>query len=260
MKNVEMIIHYLDGDMPVLEKEQFECEIQTNKTLAQQLKLTQEVDSLLADDELFTFAESLRTVNHKFINNEQKVHKKEQKPISIQFNRVFLSGKKLLVAAVFITFVLVLSVLYNTISSPNADRLFSKYYQKYEANILTRSSGATDVTPLIAAIQQYDKGNYSTAISKFEKIIQNDPNNTAAHFFIGVSYIEEHNYEKAIKNLSFVLTKNDEAFIEHAEWYLSLCYVKTKQTAKASALLTKIKERQTFYKLMAVDVLKKLNN
>jgi len=258
MKELEKIIQYLDGDMNVEEKQLFELELKSNPMLAQQLRLTQQVDQLLADNELFTFIENLQTAKEQFKNEEIRALNEDYKETNSKFKQNFFLSRKLLTAAAVILLVVISSVVYNIISVPTNDRLFKQYYQKYEADIITRSSVITDVNALIAAIQQYDKGNYPVAIVKFEEILKSDKDNTAAHFFVGVSYIETNNYEKAIKNLSFVITQNDTAFIEHAEWYLALCYVKTKQTNKANALLSKIAGRQTFYKLMAMDVLKKL--
>jgi tetratricopeptide (TPR) repeat protein len=258
MKELERIIQYLDGDMKVGEKQLFELELKSNAMISQQLRLTQQVDQLLADTELFNYIESLQTAKERYkseeiISLEGDIKQSNSKPKNSLFQI-----KKLLAAAAVIILVVISSVLYTNLSVPSNERVFNQYYQKYDAEIVTRSSTIPDVNALIAAIQQYDKGNYPDAITKFDEIIKVDQNNTAAHFFLGVSCIELHNYDKAIKNLTFVISQNDTAFIEHAEWYLALCYVKTKQISKANSLLSKIASRQTFYRLMATDVLKKL--
>ncbi len=258
MKELEKIIQYLDGDMKVEEKQLFELELKSNPIISQQLRLTLQVDQLLADNELFTFMENIQIAKKQFENEELSALNEEAKDIKSKFKQTFFLGRKFLTAAAVILVVVISSVVYNIISVPTNDRLFKQYYQKYDADILTRSSVINDVNALISAIQQYDKGNYLIAITKFEEILKIDNNNTTAHFFVGVSYIETNDYEKAIKNLSFVIAQNDTAFSEHAEWYLALCYVKTKQTTKANKLLTKIAGRKTFYKLMAMDILKKL--
>jgi tetratricopeptide (TPR) repeat protein len=257
MKELEKIIQYLDGDLKVEEKQLFELELNSNPLIAQQLRLTQQVDNLLADNELFNFMENLQIAKEQY-HKEEIAHIENGKNDHSKFKSSFFFGKKLLSAAAIVLLVVISSVVYTIFSVPSNDRLFSQYYQKYEADIVTRSAVTTDANALISAIQLYDKGNYDGAISKFEDILKVDKDNTAAHFFIGVSYIETNHLDKAIKNLSFVISQNDTAFIEHAEWYLALCYVKTKQTAKANTLLTKIAGRQTFYKLMAMEVLKKL--
>lgn len=258
MKELEKIIQYLDGDMKVEEKQLFELELKSNSMISQQLRLTMQVDQLLADNELFTFMENLQIAKKQFENEELSMRNEDSKGTNSKFKKTLFLGRKFLTAAAVILVVVISSVVYNIISVPTNDRLFKQFYQKYEADILTRSSVVNDVNALISAIQQYDKGNYSIAIVKFEEILKTDINNTSAHFFVGISYIETNDYEKAIKHLSVVITQNDTAFIEHAEWYLALCYVKTKQTNKANTLLTKIAGRPTFYKLMANDVLKKL--
>lgn len=247
MEQLEKIIRYLDGEVIGEEKLQLEKEIETDKSLQQALHLVRDVNQTIADEQLLSFVNQLKETNEIF-NKESA---------SLQKKRTVMIWKTL-AAACFVGIVIVSIYLITGNTKPSNDKIFANYYHRYEAELLTRSAEPSDVSDLIKAIQLYDKGNYLEAIIRFDAILKSDATNTAAHFFIGVSYIETKEYSKAIDNLNFVVTQNDTAFVEHAEWYLSLCYIKMNQMNKAMNLLHKIANGTTFYKVMASDVLHKM--
>jgi len=246
MEQLEKIFKYLDGEVIGEEKQVFEKELESDESLKQTLRLVQEVDKTIADDELFSLIDKLKEVQGT-INDEIGVNNKTK----------ILHNWKWLAAASVTVLLVVSALLYTFNSKPSNDKIFADFYHRYEYDLITRSVEPSDVSDLIKAIQLYDKGDYQEAISKFEVIIKSDASNTAAHFFIGVSFIETKNYPKAIENLNYVVVKNDTAFVEHAEWYLALCYIKAKQTSLATNLLRKISNGNTYYKVMATDALKK---
>jgi len=247
MEQLEKIIRYLDGEVISEEKQLFEKELDADNSLRQMLCLVQEVELTIGDGRLLSYIDCLKEAQAKV--NDEIAHNPKK--------RIMQSWKML--AAACLTIVVVASVIfYSNYSKPSSDKVFANFYHKYEADLLTRSAEPSEVNDLIKAIQLYDLGNYKEAITKFEAIIKTDETNTTAHFFIGVSFIETKNYAKAIDNLTYVVTQNDTAFVEHAEWYLSLCYLKTNQINQATLLLHKIANSTTFYKIMAADILKKL--
>jgi tetratricopeptide (TPR) repeat protein len=247
MEQLEKTIRYLDGEVVGEEKQLFEKEISTDESLKETLRMIHEVNRTMADEELLSFVNQLKETQ-KTINKENSTLLKK---------RAMLTWR-ILAAACFVALLVTSFFLYSNYSRPSNDKIFANYYHRYEAELLTRSAGPSEVSDLIKAIQLYDKGNYQEAIVKLEAIIKSDASNTAARFFIGVSYIETKNFDKAIENLNFVIAQNDTAFVEHAEWYLSLCYVKTNQMSKAKTLLHKIANGTTFYKMMASDALSKM--
>jgi len=247
MEQLEMIIKYLDGEVIGEEKQLFEKELESNNSLKETLRLVQEVDKTIADENLVSFVEQLKETQIA-VNKENQLQPKKR----------IVHIWKMLAAASFIIVLIASALLYSNYIKPSNDKIFANLYHRYEADILTRSAEPSDVSDLIKAIQQYDKGNYQEAITKFEAIIKSDANNTAARFFIGVSFIETKNFTKAIENLSYVVVQNDTAFVEHAEWYLALCYIKTKQTSQANTLLHKIASGNTIYKILATDALRKM--
>jgi tetratricopeptide (TPR) repeat protein len=252
MKELEGIIKYLDNEVIGEEKQLFEKELLVNPKLQQQLELLKEVDSTLDDDAFLNYHEKLKSAFQEFrlTDDETPSEKKPTKTFKLKIRWQYLS-----VAALGL--IVISTFFFRNISEPANDKLFKQYYSKYEANIVTRSE-SNDNNDLINAIQLYDRGNYSEAIQNFKNILKTDASNTAAHFFLGVSYMETNNFANAIENLTYVIKQNDTVFVEHAEWYIAMCYVKTNQTKLAIPLLTKISNTKNFYKLMASDLLKKI--
>lgn len=258
MENLELIIKYLDGEVIGEEKTLFEQRLKEDSSLEQTFQLVKEVDHTLADDNLTSFISKLKETQILYLASEHP-NTENGKNNSGTFGIVrILRNKKLQIAASIAMLLIVSTVFYKIHFSVSPDSLFNNFYQPYEASLITRSSNPTDVSDLIRGIQFYDKGNYANAISKLEVVLLKEKNNTAAHFFIGVSYIETKDFKKAIENLKYVINQNDTAFIEHAQWYLALCYIKTNQNKLATPILSKIVQSKNLYKPMASEILKKL--
>ena len=254
MKDLERILHYLDNELTGNDVLLLENELKEDELLRKKLELVREMNETIGDVELISFIEKVRTLHSEFISEDLTPTPAETKQFRLH---KFVMGWNLMTIAA--AFVLILSTvaIIKFMANPSPEAIFNQYYNKYEANIETRSESKEN-NLLITAIQLYDKGSYTAAIQKFLHIIQTDENNTAARFFLGVSYLETKNIPKAIENLNVVIYQNDTAFVEHAEWYLALCYVRNGQKKQAVSLLTKISSSQNFYKIMALDVLKKI--
>jgi tetratricopeptide (TPR) repeat protein len=259
MEQLEKIIKYLDGELIGEEKQTFEQELENNLSLKQTIALVKEVDQTLSDENLLNYVDELKKVQAN-VNAEMLADTSGSEVMDNSHRHKIwpMHHWKMLAAASITLFITVSLFFYMNYSKPLNDKVFNRFYERYEASLLTRSAVPSDVNDLIKAIQLYDKGDYTDAIAQFELIIKKDATNTAAHFFIGVSFIETKNFSKAIENLSFVIAQNDTAFIEHAEWYLALCYIKTNQINCATVILNKIANGKTYYKLPANDVLKSL--
>jgi hypothetical protein len=63
----------------------------------------------------------------------------------------------------------------------------------------------------------------------------------------GIASMEDKDYEKADGKLSTVIKHDDNVFVEHAEWYLGLCYLSTGSDEKLGTHLEDIINRDGFY-------------
>jgi len=71
--------------------------------------------------------------------------------------------------------------------------------------------------------------------------------------------MEEEKYQKAKTSFDNIISDKDNLFIEQAKWYLGMCYLKTENTEKAENVLKEIIKEESYYKDVAVKVLKDLD-
>jgi tetratricopeptide (TPR) repeat protein len=254
MEQLEKIIKYLDGEVIGEEKKSFEQELASNNTLREKLELVKDVSSTLADEDLSNFISKIRDITatvNKENTYKQKDTTDDRKTSAFKIKLRYLSA-----ASVFLVLA-ISSIFYSSLTGPKNEKIFNQFYQKYESSIITRSN-THETNDLIIAIQLYDRGNYTEAISRFTALLKKDNTNTTAHFFIGMSYMETKAYDKAITNFNAIIAQKDTAFVEHAEWYMALCYVRINRMKQASELLNQIATSSSFYKIKAVDLMKKL--
>jgi len=158
------------------------------------------------------------------------------------------------VASVFL--VGIVSVLYLSKDQPN-EKLFAEYYQTYP-NIASSVRGELTEGKLQDALQQYDAGHFKAAIELLQEILAAEPNNPAANFYAGVSYLKIEESERAVASLQKVLALNDPKFSEPAEWYLALAYLQQNDLEKTRATLRKIAAKDHAFKEQATKLLDKL--
>lgn len=256
MEKLEKIIKYLDGEVIGEEKISLENEIAQDPQMLKVVAVVKEVDQIVGDEDLVNFITKIDQIRSDFHLNPDKYNIISDHA-SITNSNSWIFNKKLAIAASIIIIAILSSIVFYT-SKPLNEKLFNQYYTAYDASVITRSDNTT-TDDLIVAIQLYDKKQYNEAIIKFDKILKIDHNNTAARFFISVSYMETKAFEKAIENLNQVIANHDTAFLEHAEWYLALCYIKTNQLKEAKKIIGQIKAGDSYYRAQASDLMAKLN-
>lgn len=247
MENLEKMIKYLDGEVIGEERQKLEQEIANDSTAKETIDCINETGKIIADNELVDFIAKMNQVDAEY---------KQSLLVKKPANNFRFLNKKLLMAASIVLLLSIFTVI-NFIIPPSNNALYDKFYTKYDACVVTRS-GDNTTDEITIAIQLYDKGKYSEALEKFNKIIKQDNKNTAAHFFAGVSYMEIKAYDKAIQSLNTVIAQNDTAFLEHAEWYLALCYLKSNHANQAKTLIKQIASSESYYRAMATDLSKKV--
>lgn len=254
MEQLEKIIKYLDGEVIGEEKQAFEKKLEGDVSLQEKLNLVKDINATLADENLNSFVTKIQQIQSS-VNHKSSA--KNNSDIEGKKNSAIILKRRFLSAAAVLLIMAISSIFYLNFAGPKNERIYNQFYQKYESSLITRSDN-NETSALIAAIQLYDKGNYPGAIARLSDLLQKDNSNTTARFFIGLSYMETKTYDKAIANFNAIMAEGDTAFIEHAEWYMALCYVRTNQIKQASDLLKHIAESNSYYKVKAADLLKKI--
>ena len=148
------------------------------------------------------------------------------------------------------------------INNPNLDNptIYEKYYSPYEVSGTYRSGNTEMDRLLFNAFDRYDEKDYEQALVLFEEVLQSREKDMAANLYSGITYMEEEKYQKAKTSFNKIISNNNNLFIEQAKWYLALCYLNTAKTDEARVILSEIIKEESYYKEMAVRVLKDLKN
>ena len=105
---------------------------------------------------------------------------------------------------------------------------------------------------------QYSSGNYKGAIKSYEKYLKEDPSNTQARYYLGLSYLEEEKESKALAQFDFILQDESDPYYEDAEWYKAQTLLRMEQKTAAKEELEKIQAKPGKYKSRATESLKDL--
>jgi tetratricopeptide (TPR) repeat protein len=243
---------YLSEKMDQDELTWFNEEMEINPSLADEVQMQKDIGRAILNEETLAFRAQ---INSLFENKETEKPVKKAKA-----GKTFTIPHMVRVAvASLAVFVLIGSGIFLfTYRTIPADKLFEKYYQPYDGLMNVRS-GSTQMTDiLVKAMQKYEDREFESALLLFETVLANDSENITSRFYSGISYLETERYTVAEKSFEVVIDHDDNLFIEQAEWYLGLCYLKTGETELAKSMFTTIAKADGYYGKSASRILRNL--
>jgi tetratricopeptide (TPR) repeat protein len=244
LKHSASIEQYLANDLAPNERTAFRKELRSNPDLAKELILSQTIDSALSREDILDLRQKLITV----INANREV-KTEVPVIQMHSRKWWYAAASLLVLCA-----LAATLFLQTNRNISNDALFSQYYTS--ENIVDQTRGDQNIVEAVIKFQQKD---FVKASVLFKNILDKDNSNIAVWFYYGISNIETKNYNNAIKAFNTIISQNDNLYIEHAEWYLGLCYLKNNQKDKAIAQFSDVASNpENFHRQEAKNILDKL--
>jgi len=243
-KNSATIEQYLANEMAPSEREAFTKEVRGSPDLADELKFSQTIDSALIREDIIDLRRKLIAAI-----NEGRKAKKEVPVIRMNTRKWWYAAASLL-ALCAVTATLYLQTPRNNTN----DSLFTQYYNS--ENIVDQTRGEQNIVEAVIKFQQKD---FKTASVLFKSILDKDKSNIAVWFYYGISNIETRNFENSIKAFNTIIEQNDNLYIEHAEWYLGLCYLKDNQKNKAiDQFVVVASNPDNFHRQEAKNILEKL--
>lgn len=242
------IEQYLANEMAPPEQQAFMEELRASQELAEELKLSKTIDSALVRDDIIDLRRKLIAAIEA--GRAVKETDKEEVPV-VRMN----SRKWWYAAASMLALCAVAATLYlQTPRNVSNDSLFTQYYNS--ENIVDQTRGDQNIVEAVVKFQQKD---FKMASELFKNILDKDNSNIAVWFYYGISNIETQNYDNAIKAFNTIIGQNDNLYIEHAEWYLGLCYLKNNQKDKAIDQFAEVASNsENFHQKEARDILEKL--
>lgn len=224
-------------------------EIYENDDLRAELNLIRELDEALAEKDILQLRDELRSLSVEMAVTEEKS--------IIPFNHSAIGLKRLVSVAAVLLMILGSSLMIRFLATPSGS--VSDLYNDSPVAITSFRSAVPDVnSQLLSGFELYNNNDFSGALSYFQKVLQVDNVNAAAHFYAGASHQNLEEFGKAVRQYKNVIEHNDNIFVEQAEWYMGLCLVQLNEKEKAMAVLEAIISRDSFYQEKAEVLLKKL--
>jgi hypothetical protein len=247
----ELIDEKLSGELVGEELEAFEQDLRDDPDLMAEFELHQEIDEAIQESEVIELRKKLELVHDLTQNKKQP-----------GLLRTILRHKLSRIAAASFVVLLIITSLSLYFLRPDGnmsnDSLFKIYYQP-DAALLIRGTDSQNAT-LIQAFQLYENKEYNTALELFSQVLQNDGDNIPVQFYSGISNIELGQYRDALLPFNFIMEHRQNLYIERAEWYAALCYLKLNEIDYAVDLFRKISHSNSFYKDKAHEILKSIQD
>lgn len=247
MKTIDFsffIERFISGEMDEAEKQWFQKELEGNEKLRREVDLRRRTDSVLRNQDVLNLRAKLNA-----IEKQRRVAEPVRKH----------SGQKgLRYAAIIAGAAVVGGIIFFSGNQMGSDEIISRYYKTYETTLSSRSDATPANSDYTLALEYYKVHDYRNAALYFSRVLEKDPANMQSVLLNGISNFENQNYPEAKQSFNNIIDDDNNLYIDHAKWYLSLCYIKTGEQEKARAYLKNIKSSGSIYRNDAKKILRKL--
>jgi len=228
------IERYIAGEMDEAEKNWFLSELDGNENLRKEVEIRQKTDLILKNQDVIKLRNKLN-----MIEGERALKAREPK---------FPYLNKYRYAAIITAFVIIGGITLLSVRKPDNEEIMEKYNSVYEAASPLRSGEVIDNPDFSLALEYYEIHDYRNAAVYFSRSLENHPHDMQSELLNGISNFEISNYPDAKRSLVKVIDDKNNLYIDHARWYLALCYIKTDEKEKAIEQLAVIEEARSIYK------------
>jgi tetratricopeptide (TPR) repeat protein len=248
MKTIDFsyfIERYIAGEMNKAEEIWFQKELEGNLGLRNEVDLRRKTDNVLKSHDIILLRNKLSEIDKS---------RKSRVPSNVPRKRIQLG-----IAAALTGLVLIGSLVLFGSKHLTNDEIINQYYKSFDGVSVSRSSHTALNSDYSTGLDYYNIHDYKNAALYFSKVLNVDPGNMESTMFYGTSSFEVNNYPEATRSFTKVIDNNNNLFIEDAEWYLALCYVKTNEMGKASHQLNAIKNSRSIYSRNAAKILRQIH-
>lgn len=196
----------------------------------------------------------LKKFNDDNINGDawEIVASDEMNKLNYQIKNKKVRNKWILLPVIILFLTLPIIYFMNFKNSDNS--VFRQYYTSENILNITRGNNKS-----VDAIIEFQEKDFQTSSYMFKQILTEDSSNIVIRFYYGISCIEINNYLESIKSFKYIIQDNNNLYVEHAEWYLALCYLKSGQKENAIKQFEIIRnDKNSYYKKEAESILIKI--
>jgi tetratricopeptide (TPR) repeat protein len=239
------IEEYINGELEGEELALFMAELNENSDLKAEVALRQNVDFSIGEKEIFSLRDKLEQVKHDLESREIRSIVPDRHVEHASWWRAGVA-----VAVVLIAFAGLMGK--NMINSSSA---FDDYNQA--PLWAPERTVASELGFLQQANNYFVSGEYDKALVLYDQAINEKEEKFVFQFYKASTLQNLEKYEEAIPEYSQVIDHGDNIFVEEAEWYKALCYIKLDNKDEANKQLLAIINRNGFYANDAKKVLRK---
>lgn len=251
MMNEEKLLtvaRYLEGDMELQEKAQFETSIETDielqELLAEYKNVHLTLKMKLAPDVADRRVEAtLATLSKQYFAGNAIATGKKADPVVVSLKPYL---KWISIAAVLVIGLLVWA--------PWSANLYEKYAISKEMSVVERGEGGQN--NLDQAAEFYNSGDFKAASGLLQKEYKLAPDNSLIAYYYGITLIETAKPAEA-RSVLTIIFEGESVFKYDAAYYIALSYVKEKNDQDALIWLAKIPQGTSNYD-KAQELTKKL--
>jgi tetratricopeptide (TPR) repeat protein len=248
MKTIDFsyyIERYNCGEMSESEKTWFEKELKGNEKLRNEVNLRKQTDNILRNQDILSLRSKLSRI---------EMERKAVRPTP-RFSR----GKVFKSAAAITILVILGSITVFNRGNLSSDDLLMPFDKPYQPSAGQRSMQININEDFDQGLEYFNTSDYRNAALYFTKVVEANPKDMAATLLNGISNYEDTQYAEAKVSFVKVIDNDKNLYIDHAQWYLAECYIRTDEKEKAVKLLETIKSEGGFYSKNARKLLRTLN-
>ena len=194
------------------ERSTFEGKLDSNTSLK---KKVEEVKSIIQGVETATLQERMDSF-HEALSAESQRNPQASRVRHFDF-------RKFAVAASVAILIGIAGFWLLTRQEPN-DLLFDKHFSPDPGLPTTMSSSSN--YEFYDAMVSYKRGDYDAAITQWELLLNQKPENDTLNYFIGVAYLANSNTNKALQHLKTASETKNGVFAKETLYYLGMANLK----------------------------------
>ncbi len=236
---------FINGELEGEELKLFLTEFNENTDLRAEVALRKSIDISVGEKDIFSLREKLEHVKEDLESREIRSIVPDT---STRYASWWRAG--VAVAIVLIAFAGLLGR-----ETANSNHTYEDYFQA------PQWAPERTVASYLGILQQannfFAEGAYDKALILYDRAIKENDEKFVFQFYKASTLQNMGKYEEAIPAYSQVINHGDNIFVEEAEWYKALCYIKLGEKDDARKQLNAIINRNGYYATDAKTVLRK---
>ena len=236
---------FIDGELEDALIEEFNAELEENSDLMAEVELRRQINEIIGESDIQKLRAELKDAKESAETNKVR-------NLVPQVDNKLFTFLKTSVAIIIILIGVGGIINSGYLSTENTyDKFFESPTWSAERSV------SAELTFLQEAQGAFLAGNYAGVV-KLKETAPEAANNPVLQFYSGASLQKMNKYKDAIADFTQVINHGDNMFIEEAQWYRSLCYMKLGDKLQAKQELLAVVNRNGHYKQDAKAVLRRL--